>query len=148
VAKPDVRANEQTKILVVADDVSNRSLLAAVLTTLGYSALKAPDDVTALALVAQNSVSGILIDVEMPHIEGLEVGRRLKRDTDTAHIPVILVTAPADQKRRQLGIEAGADEFVSKPVVVAELLEVLRRVLPNGRHSQMTGSYGSVQSRW
>ena len=94
VAKPGVRASEQTTILVVANDVSNRSLLAVVPSTLGYSKLKARDNVTALALEAQNSVAGILADVLMPNIDGFEVCPHLKRHSVTAHIPVILITAP------------------------------------------------------
>ena len=94
----------------------------------------------ALTVVEQKNVIAILLDVMMPRMDGFEVCRRLKRDPITVHIPVILVTALIDQGHRRQGLEAGADDFVNKPVVVADLQAVLRRTLPDGRHGLVPGA--------
>ena len=131
-AEPGQGASGQTTILVVDDDQSLRSMLSFLLASLGYSVVEAGDGVEALAVVEQNSVTAILMDVLMPRMDGFEVCRRVKDDPATAHIPVVLVTSLTGHVQRRQGMEAGADEFVTKPVVVADLLSVLERVLPDG----------------
>jgi len=131
---------DQPVILIVDDDEIIRKMLSVLLTSWGYSILEAGDGVEALAVVEQKNVIAILLDVMMPRMDGFEVCRRLKRDSITAHIPVILVTALIDQGHRRQGLEAGADDFVNKPVVVADLQAVLRRTLPDGRHGLVPGA--------
>ena len=109
-------------------------MLSFLLASLGYSVVEAGDGVEALAVVEQNSVTAILMDVLMPRMDGFEVCRRVKDDPATAHIPVVLVTSLTGHVHRRQGMEVGADEFVTKPVVVADLLSVLERVLPDGWH--------------
>jgi two-component system cell cycle response regulator len=132
--KSDQAAGGQNAVLVVDDDQVLRSLLSTLLTVLGYKVVEAGDGVEALAVLEQNSVTAILMDVMMPNMDGFEACRRVKDDPLTAHIPVVLVTALADNEHRQQGVEAGADEYVYKPIDVEDLLAVLGRVLPDGRH--------------
>lgn len=127
-------ASEQTTVLVVDDDQVLRSLLSKLLNALGYKVVEAGDGVEALAVVERNPVTAILMDVMMPRMDGFEACRRVKEDPSSAHIPVVLITALTDNEHRRQGIEAGADEYVRKPVEVADLLAVLKRVLPDGRH--------------
>lgn len=125
--------DEQTTILVVDDETMIRTTFSAVLTCFGYSVVESSNGLEALAVVARRPVAGILLDVMMPGMDGFEVCRRLRRDPATAHIPVVLVTALTGQDKRRQGLEAGADEFMTKPIDIDDLLQVIRRVIPGNR---------------
>jgi two-component system cell cycle response regulator len=104
------------RILVVDDIEANVRLLEAKLTAEYYDVLTASDGVTALAIAAAEKPDIILLDVMMPGMDGFEVCRRLKDDPETRHIPVVLVTALDGRADRITGLEAGADEFLTKPI--------------------------------
>jgi CheY-like chemotaxis protein len=132
----DTSASGQTTILVVDDDQVLRKILSIWLAKSGYSVVEANDGWEALEIVAQQPVGGILLDVMMPGIDGFQVCQRVKSDPATAHIPVVLVTALTGQRRRQQGLKAGADDFISKPVKPADLLDTVRRVMQAGPSSE------------
>ena len=132
--KSDLSASDQSAILVVDDDAVLRKMLALMLTKSGYTVLEANDGLQALAVLKQKPVHGILLDVMMPGIDGFEVCRRVKSEPPTAHIPVVIVSALGGDKDRQRGLEAGADEFISKPVDPTRLLSVMQRVMPRSGH--------------
>jgi two-component system cell cycle response regulator len=104
------------RILVVDDIEANVRLLEAKLTAEYYEVLTAGDGPTALAIAAAESPDIILLDVMMPGMDGFEVCRRLKDEPATRHIPVVLVTALDGRSERIEGLEAGADEFLNKPI--------------------------------
>ena len=104
------------RILVVDDVEANVRLLDAKLTNEYYEVLTAFDGPTALAIAADQKPDIVLLDVMMPGMDGFEVCRRLKDDPLTRHIPVVLVTALDDRADRIAGLEAGADEFLNKPI--------------------------------
>jgi two-component system cell cycle response regulator len=104
------------RILVVDDIEANVRLLEAKLSAEYYEVMTAYDGPTALALAAAESPDIILLDVMMPGMDGFEVCRRLKEDVLTRHIPVVLVTALDGRQDRINGLEAGADEFLNKPI--------------------------------
>ncbi|MDO9473542.1 MAG: PleD family two-component system response regulator [Caulobacter sp.] len=104
------------RILVVDDIEANVKLLEARLTAEYYEVLTASDGPTALALAASEKPDIVLLDVMMPGMDGFEVCRRLKEDPITRHIPVVLVTALDGRADRITGLEAGADEFLTKPI--------------------------------
>jgi two-component system cell cycle response regulator len=104
------------RILVVDDVEANVRLLDAKLTNEYYEVLTAFDGPTALAIAADQRPDIVLLDVMMPGMDGFEVCRRLKDDPLTRHIPVVLVTALDDRADRIAGLEAGADEFLNKPI--------------------------------
>jgi two-component system cell cycle response regulator len=104
------------KILVVDDVEANVRLLEAKLTAEYYDVIRAFDGHTALAIAAAEQPDIILLDVMMPGLDGFEVCRRLKDDPATRHIPVVLVTALDGRQDRVGGLDAGADEFLTKPV--------------------------------
>jgi two-component system cell cycle response regulator len=104
------------RILVVDDIEANVRLLEAKLTAEYYDVMTAYDGPTALALAAAECPDIILLDVMMPGMDGFEVCRRLKDDPITRHIPVVLVTALDGRQDRINGLEAGADEFLNKPI--------------------------------
>lgn len=104
------------RILVVDDIEANVRLLEAKLTAEYYEVLRAFDGPTALALAAREKPDIVLLDVMMPGMDGFQVCRRLKDDPETRHIPVVLVTALDGRADRITGLEAGADEFLTKPI--------------------------------
>ncbi|HEX3699912.1 MAG TPA: PleD family two-component system response regulator [Phenylobacterium sp.] len=104
------------KILVVDDIEANVRLLEARLASEYYEVLTAGDGPTALAMAAAEKPDIILLDVMMPGMDGFSVCRRLKDDAETRHIPVVLVTALDSRADRVAGLEAGADEFLTKPI--------------------------------
>ena len=104
------------RILVVDDVEANVRLLEAKLTLEYYDVLTCSDGMTALTLAAAEQPDIILLDVMMPGMDGFETCRRLKADATTRHIPVVLVTALDGREDRIRGLEAGADDFVTKPL--------------------------------
>jgi len=114
------------RVLVVDDVAANLKLLEARLTAEYYEVLTARSGQEALELCAREDCDVILLDVMMPEMDGFEVCRRLKADPETAHIPVIILTA-LDQPRDKLaGLRAGADDFLTKPVNDIGLLTRVR----------------------
>ena len=109
------------RILIVDDEALNLKLLSALLTSKGYQVATACDGQSALRLVATDHPDLILLDIMMPGLDGYEVTARLKAEPDTRDIPIILVTALTGEDEKKKGLEAGADEFINKPVNYAEL---------------------------
>ena len=104
------------RILVVDDIDSNVRLLEAKLSSEYYEVLTASDGPTALAIAASELPDIVLLDVMMPGMDGFDVCRRLKADAATRHVPVVLVTALDGRADRVAGLEAGADDFLTKPI--------------------------------
>jgi two-component system cell cycle response regulator len=104
------------RILVVDDIEANVRLLQAKLEAEYYEVLTAPDGPTALAIAAAEKPDIVLLDVMMPGMDGFSVCRRLKDDAETRHIPVVLLTALDGRADRVAGLEAGADDFLTKPI--------------------------------
>lgn len=104
------------RILVVDDIIPNVKLLEAKLAAEYFDVLTATDGPTALEIAVGETPDLILLDVMMPGMDGFEVCKRLRADPKTRHIPVVMVTALSDVSDRVRGLEAGADDFLSKPV--------------------------------
>ncbi|MGG5821852.1 PleD family two-component system response regulator [Falsiroseomonas sp. HW251] len=117
------------RVLVVDDIAANLRLLEAKLLAEYYEVGVAASGEEALAAVRDWLPDVVLLDVMMPGMDGYEVCRRLKAQSATAHIPVVMVTALTDQAERVRGLEAGADDFLSKPVDDATLFARLRALL-------------------
>lgn len=109
------------KILVVDDEDRNRRLMEALLVPLGYEVILAVDGEEALRKVQETPPDVILLDVMMPRINGFDVARKLKENEETRIIPIVMVTALQDLETRIRALEAGADDFLSKPVDKTEL---------------------------
>nr|WP_016926065.1 PleD family two-component system response regulator [Rickettsia conorii] len=105
-----------TTILVVDDIEPNIKLLTAKLLKEYYTVLTANSGKEALAILKKEKIDIILLDVMMPEMDGCEVCKTIKTDPETTHIPVVMVTALSDIDDRVKGLEAGADEFLTKPI--------------------------------
>jgi len=116
-------------ILIVDDEASNRKLLEALLRPEGYLTRTAADGEAALASIAQHAPDLILLDVMMPGMDGYQVARLLKANPATANIPIIMVTAQIGSSARMAGLDAGAEEFLTKPVERIELWLRVRNLL-------------------
>ncbi|MCX5856905.1 MAG: response regulator [Deltaproteobacteria bacterium] len=113
---------EQAKhILVIEDDPMNNRLLVAILTRLGYIVDAAFDGVSGLEKVESSPPDLILLDLNLPRMDGYEVARRLKHSDKTKIIPIVVVSSFAEVENRIKALEAGADDFLSKPVDQVEL---------------------------
>jgi putative two-component system response regulator len=133
----------RSRVLVADDTESVRSLFARLLSTDGHDVFSAPDGRSALESVERDRPDVILLDVEMPGMSGLEVCRRLKADPATRLTPVVMVTGQTDLSDRIRGIEAGADEFLSKPVHPQELRVRVRSL---SRVKQLTDALDSAEA--
>ncbi len=116
-------------ILVVDDNETNRDILATRLDASGYRTIQAEDGEVALASAREHLPDLILLDVMMPKIDGIEVCRRLKADASLPFMPIILVTAKTDTKDVVTGLDAGADEYLTKPIDHAALVARVRSAL-------------------
>ena len=112
---------EKSKILVVDDEERNRRLMEAMLIPLGYEVIMAQDGIEALGKVSEASPDVILLDIMMPIMDGFETAKRLKAKDETKIIPIVMVTALKEIENRVKALEAGADDFLTKPVDKTEL---------------------------
>ncbi|KMN09790.1 EAL domain-containing protein [Pseudomonas sp. FSL R10-0399] len=116
-------------LLIVDDDEGIRKLLEIMLEDQGYQTLSAPSGEMALAMVARQPPDLILLDAMMPGMDGYQVARHIKANVATANIPIIMLSGLSQQSARLSGLEAGAEEVLSKPVVNDELWLKVRNLL-------------------
>lgn len=121
--------SNRPKILVVDDERDALEVLGFKLKEAGYDPLFAADGTTALALTRTERPSLVVLDLMLPEIDGLEVCRLLRRDPSTAATPVIMLTAKATETDRIVGLEIGADDYVTKPFSPRELVLRIKKVL-------------------
>jgi two-component system response regulator MprA len=126
---------DTSRILVVEDDRSVREAVERALTFEGYEVLTARDGAEALSVVMNEKPDVIVLDVMMPHIDGLEAARRIRARGDRT--PILMLTARETVSDRVAGLDAGADDYLVKPFALEELLARLRALL---RRSQGTGT--------
>lgn len=129
-------------VLVVDDEPASRALCRDCLTRAGYEVREAENGKEALAAVAQSSPDVILMDVLMPEMDGLECTRQLKADPDTNDIPVVMISAMTRNEDVRAGLEAGAEEYLTKPIRTTELtLRVRSMVRLHRERSDLLHSY-------
>lgn len=116
-------------ILVVEDESAIQELLAFNVAQCGYRALQAGDADSALALINRALPDLILLDWMLPGMSGVELARRLRADQRTHNIPIIMLTARTDERDKVLGLESGADDYITKPFSPRELMARIRAVL-------------------
>jgi putative two-component system response regulator len=128
-------------LLVVDDRLQNVELLEAYLSPQGYEVVKATNGEEALRQLSGDQIDLILLDVMMPGMDGFEVVRRVRQDETHRLLPIILVTALREAQDRVKGIEAGCDDFLSKPVDKMELLARVRSLLKVKAYNDLLSNY-------
>lgn len=135
----------QSQILCVDDEPRNLKLLEALLAPAGYQIITAVNGLDALAMVKEKKVDIVLLDVMMPGLDGFEVCRMIKNDARCRHIPVVMITALRSREDRIKGIEAGADDFISKPIDTEEVLARVKMLLKMTQlHNGIRHAYTSM----
>ncbi len=121
-------------ILLVEDEPAIQELIAANLTRAGHTVVRAADGETAQRIVREALPDLVLLDWMLPGMSGIELARRLRAEERTRAIPIIMLTARSEEEDRVLGLETGADDYISKPFspreLVARIKAVLRRRAP------------------
>src|SRR5437016_14487873 len=123
------KARVMTKILVVDDEPDAVELVEFNLRSAGYEVVKAGDGAEALKKARAHSPDLIVLDLMLPEVDGLEVCKILRRDPATSAIPIIMVTAKAAEIDRVLGLELGADDYITKPFSPRELVLRVKKIL-------------------
>jgi CheY-like chemotaxis protein len=118
------------RILYVEDNEDNIYVVKNRFARVGYTVLVATDGEQGVAMAAAEKPDLILMDLRLPGIDGWEATKRIKAQPDTRHIPVIALTAHAMMGDREKALEAGCDDFDTKPVEMPRLLEKVRALLP------------------
>lgn len=143
ISAADQQPRTQT-VVVADDDAAVRSVLTRILGREGLSVITAADGARALQLIAESHPDLVLLDVIMPELDGLAVCRALKSQPETRLIPVVLLTGLDAREDRLAGIEAGADEFLSKPFDQTELIARVRSLLRVKRYTDELEEAGAV----
>ena len=139
-----MEAVDAGKVLIVDDEVTNVALMSRMMGGLGYTTATAADGHAALEAVVREKPDVVLLDVNMPLLDGFEVCRRLKGNPATRLIPVVLITGLAAVEDRVRGIDAGCDDFLSKPFAAAELQARVRSLTRLKRYTDELDSAASV----
>ncbi len=116
-------------ILVVEDELHIRELISFNLKSKGYNILEADNGISALKIIKSQKPDLVLLDLMLPGMDGFEVCKEVRRELDICDIPIIMLTAKGEEFDRVLGLELGADDYITKPFSVRELLARVKAVL-------------------
>lgn len=138
---------DKPTILCTDDEELNLCLLEGILTSNGYSVLQARTGDLALELIESQPPDLVLLDIMMPGMDGFEVCRRIKNNSRSRQLPVIMITSLSDRDSRIKGIEAGAEDFTSKPFDKGELLARIKMLLRlKGLNDRLIHAYANTNS--
>jgi two-component system phosphate regulon response regulator PhoB len=134
------------KILIIEDEKAVREMLRFTLKNNGFEILEAEDSNSALDILKKNNINLILLDWMLPGKEGIEIARNIRTSGDTKDIPIIMLTAKSDESDKILGLESGADDYVTKPFspkeLIARIKALLRRTAP--QKDMKVVKYGNI----
>jgi len=116
-------------VMIVDDSLTVRKIAGRLLMREGFDVVTAKDGLDALQLIGQRTPDAILLDIEMPRMDGFELAKTLKADMKLAHIPIIMITSRTAEKHRARARELGIDAYLGKPYQEEELLRNLRALL-------------------
>src|SRR6201989_3324995 len=144
----NIETKKRDVALVVDDSPETLRLLTDALDGAGMTVMVAMDAAAAMRIVAQITPDIVLLDAVMPGIDGFETCRRLKRDAGLDHVPIIFMTGLAETEHIVRGLEAGGVDYVTKPIVVEEMLARIRVHLANARMTQSARTALDVSGRY
>jgi len=131
---------EKKKILIVEDNPTNRKLFSTILQIEKYEVFEAEEAVRGLELAREERPDLILMDIQLPGMDGLTATRRLKEDDDLKEIPVLALTAFAMAGDARKAVDAGCDGYISKPINVESFLEEIRPYLEGAAPKRSSGA--------
>ena len=126
-------------VVSIEDNYHNRRLVRKILESSGFVVVEAEDGLSGLALVRKLRPRLVLLDIGLPDIDGLEVVRQIRADADLSGIKVIAISASAMRGDRELFLAAGCDDYLAKPIKVAELLHLVELHWPSGQAAEVVG---------
>jgi len=134
------------KILIIEDEKAVREMLCFTLKNDGFEILEAEDSNSALDALKENEINLILLDWMLPGKQGIEISRLIRSSSEIKDIPIIMLTAKSDESDKVLGLESGADDYVTKPFspkeLVARIKALLRRAAP--QNDMEVVKYGNI----
>ena len=119
------------RVLIVEDNPKNMKIMADLLRVHGYECLQARDGMEGLDTAIREKPDLILMDVQLPRLDGYAVTRSIRQNAGTRSIPVIVVTSFAMKNEEERAREAGCDEYISKPIDIRKFVETVKRFLPD-----------------
>lgn len=122
-------------ILVVDDEIGALTLIGIMLERGGFSVMKAKDANAALAVLDQSTPDLIILDVMMPGMNGIDLCKVLRGRPDTGHLPILILSARGDAESVMKGMEAGANDYLPKPILHHDLVAKVRAMISNGAMS-------------
>jgi two-component system phosphate regulon response regulator PhoB len=134
----------KTKILVVDDEPDALELVSFNLRNAGFEVVTAENGQEALAKCRQAPPDLMVLDIMLPEIDGLEVCKLLRRNPETAHLPIIMLSAKAEEIDRVLGLEIGADDYLTKPFSPRELVLRVKKLLERRQEPNQSGDHYEV----
>ncbi|MFP6779639.1 MAG: phosphate regulon transcriptional regulator PhoB [Alphaproteobacteria bacterium] len=117
------------KILIVEDEKDIRDLIIYALQAKGYETISSDDGEKALKILKENKPDLVILDWMLPSVSGLEICRSIRRDINTKNIPIIMLTAKITEDDKILGLDSGADDYITKPFSTAELSSRVKAIL-------------------
>ncbi|MFC1908931.1 response regulator transcription factor [Chloroflexota bacterium] len=117
------------KILVIEDNPSSLRLVQYTFEHKGYEVLTAPNGLEGLRKARSEKPDLVILDVMLPGIDGFEVSHRLRAEAQTAHLPLLMLSAKAREEDKDIGIKAGADEYLAKPASPSEIVNRAEKLL-------------------
>lgn len=137
-----------SRVLIVEDDPDIAQLVAHYLEKAGFTTDRVANGRDALDAIAARLPDAMVLDLMLPHVDGLEVCRRVRANEKTAAIPIVMLTARAEESERIVGLEIGADDYLAKPFspseLVARVRALLRRVHRGAGAVEQTIQYGTI----
>ncbi|MCC7447569.1 MAG: response regulator [Anaerolineae bacterium] len=134
------------RVLYIEDNFQNKRLVKKILNAKGYEVLEADDGLKGVDMVAQEKPDLILMDINIPGIDGMEATARIKRQPDLKHIPIIALTANAMRGDREKIMAAGCDDYMQKPINNAKLVETVQNYIGPAVSQQLQAAAPSLES--
>lgn len=128
-----------SRLLIIDDDNELQTLLADYLGEMGFSCTGTGDTATGLRLLEEETWGAVILDIMLPGANGLDILRRIRTDEHTRRLPVLMLTAKGDEVDRVVGLEMGADDYLTKPFSARELVARIRALLRRAGSDEETG---------
>jgi len=134
IAEAEVEIDRNPLVMVVDDSVTVRKVTTRFLEREGFDVITAKDGLDAVTMLLDHTPDIMLLDIEMPRMDGFEVARRVRAMSSVATLPIIMITSRTGEKHRQTGLAAGANDYMGKPYQESELLASISQLLSKQDH--------------